>query len=241
MIPGMLLGAKKFKGVNMKTERQSKISVRLRVEGDFACFTRPEMKGERVSYDVITPSAARGILDAIYWNPDIRWVVDRIHVLNPIRFFNIRRNELKSTIFHKLAKIAGNNGKRPVERFIEKDRIQRASMILRDVVYVIDAHYALKNRRAKKDGLRHREIFNRRVRRGQCFHQPYLGCREFSAAFSPADEDSDGFTKIAGKQDLGWIIHDYNYEKSVEPVLFHALMVDGVIDVPLLKMNGATL
>jgi CRISPR-associated protein Cas5d len=143
IIPGMLLGAKKFKGVNMKTESQFKNRVRLRVEGDFACFTRPEMKGERVSYDVITPSAARGIIESIYWNPDIRWVVDRIYVLKPIRFFDIRRNELKSTISHKLVKIAGNNSKRPVERFIEEDRIKRASLILRDVAYVIDAHYAL--------------------------------------------------------------------------------------------------
>jgi len=225
----------------MKADRQSKNSVRLKLKGDFACFTRPEMKGERVSYDIITPSAARGTMEAIYWNPDIRWVVDRIHVLNPIRFFNIRRNELKSTIFYKLVKIARNNGKRPVERFIEQDRIQRASLILRDVAYVIDAHYALKNRRAKKDALRHREIFNRRVRRGQCFHQPYLGCREFSAVFGPADEISESFSNITGEQDLGWVLHDQDYENGMQPVLFHARMVDGVIDVPPLTMNGATI
>ena len=220
----------------MKTNKRN--SIRLKVGGDYACFTRPEMKGERVSYDVITPSAARGIIEAIYWSPDIRWIVDRIQVIKPVRFFNVRRNELRSTISHRLVKIAVNSGKRSVERFIEEERVQRASVILRDVAYIIDAHYELKNRRAKKDALKHREIFNRRVRRGQCFSQPYLGCREFSATFEPVDEESKMISTISGNQDLGWMLHDLDYENGVQPIFFHAVMLDGIIDVPPLKVDG---
>lgn len=164
----------------------------LHVSGEFACFTRPEMKVERVSYDVMTPSAARGIVEAIYWKPQIRWIIDRIHVLNPIRFTNIRRNEVgcKATLPSK----AALNGQ-PVENLgilIEDERQQRASAVLRDVSYVIAAHFEILDGRIVKDGPRlsenevagkHREMFCRRAANGQCFHQPCLGCREFPARF----------------------------------------------------------
>jgi CRISPR-associated protein Cas5d len=223
----------------MQKHKEPKTSVRLKIKGDFACFTRPEMKGERVSYDVITPSAARGILEAIHWIPEIRWVIDRIQVINPIRFCNIRRNEVSSTVSHKLAKVAMKNGRRPLERFIEKDRVQRSSMILRDVAYGIDAHYRPVNRQACKDIIKHREIFNRRLKRGQCFHQPYMGCREFSADFEPVDEKSQVESSLTGRLDLGWMLHDLDYVNGVQPIFFRAQMVNGIIDVPPLGSNGA--
>ena len=223
----------------MQKDKKPKTSVRLKIKGDFACFTRPEMKGERLSYDAITPSAARGIIEAIHWKPEIRWIIDRIHVINPIRFCNIRRNELRSAVSRRLVKVAMKNNRRPVERFIENDRVQRASMILRDVAYVIEAHYKLTNHRAKKDALKHREIFNRRVSRGQCFHQPYFGCREFSAEFKPVNGESLVKSSITGSLDLGLMLHDLDYANGVRPTFFHAQMVDGIIDVPPLGVKKA--
>ena len=158
--------------------------VKVHVWGELACFTRPEMKAERVSYDVITPSAARGILDAIYWRKSIRWIIDKIYVLNPIRFCNIRRNEVSSPIYKKNITSTMNNISRPLSLFIESDRTQRNSMVLRDVSYVIDAHFEAVENDGKNKG-KHFGIFNRRIENGQCFNQPYLGCREFSAFFEP--------------------------------------------------------
>lgn len=150
--------------------------VSLKVWGDFACFTRPEMKSERVSYDVMTPSAARGILEAIYWKPAITWIIDRIHVLLPIRFTTIRRNELGGKMPYGTVKSAMKGGIPPYV-FIEDDRQQRAALLLRNVAYVIDAHFDVAGDDANT--AKHKEMFLRRARKGQCFNQPYLGCREF--------------------------------------------------------------
>ncbi len=150
--------------------------VKLKVWGEYACFTRPEMKVERVSYDVMTPSAARGILEAIYWKPAIIWVIDRIHVLNPIRFDNIRRNELAGKLPLGTIKKAMKNGYSPVEILIENDRQQRAAMVLRNVNYVIEAHFKFKSNEDNNTA-KHKEIFDRRARNGQCIHRPYLDCR----------------------------------------------------------------
>jgi len=198
--------------------------IKLRVWGDYALFTRPEMKVERVSYDVITPSAARGILEAIYWKPAIRWVIDRIHVLKPISFENIRRNELASR-----ANNVNMQGKALVCRFIEDDRQQRASLVLRNVEYVIEAHFELTDLDDQNEG-KHIEIFRRRVQKGQCFHRPYFGCREFPAKFewcetiplSPfADQD---------ERNLGYMLHDIDFSDKMTPHFFRARMRKGVID-----------
>jgi CRISPR-associated protein Cas5d len=204
--------------------------VKLKVWGDYACFTRPEMKVERVSYDVMTPSAARAVLEAVYWKPSIRWIVDRIHVLKPIRFMNIRRNEVASKIPLSRITAAMRNPGSPLVLFIEADRQQRAAVILRDVCYGIEAHFDYTGKDDASDG-KHLDIFNRRARDGQCFTQPYLGCREFSANFELTE---GGFppSPLNGKQDLGWMLHDIDFKTDMEARFFHAEMVDGVIAVP---------
>jgi CRISPR-associated protein Cas5d len=204
--------------------------IKLRVWGDYACFTRPEMKVERVSYDVMTPSAARGVLEAIYWKPNIRWVIDRIHVLNPIRFTNVRRNEIGSKLILGPALTAMKSGKARLGLFIEEDRQQRAATILRDVAYVIEAHFEFTS---DKDNFpaKHRDVFERRAMKGQCFQRPYLGCREYPAAFELVDEEIPG-SSLSGETDLGWMLHYIDYAAGMEPRFFRAVMQDGVIDVP---------
>ena len=210
--------------------------IKLHVWGDHACFTRPEMKVERVSYDVMTPSAARGILEAIHWKPAIRWIIDRIHVLKPIRFENLRRNELR----HKVSKInvqkavkSGNAG--ALHAVIEDDRQQRATTLLRDVAYVIEAHFALTDSAEADDsGAKHLSMFNRRASKGQCFHRPYLGTREFPADF---DLVADGLPPSSlppeqRNRDLGWMLHDIDYANEMTPRFFRAALRDGVIEVP---------
>jgi CRISPR-associated protein Cas5d len=205
--------------------------IKLRVWGDWACFTRPEMKVERVSYEVITPSAARAVIEAIYWKPSIRWIIDQIHILKPIKFDNIRRNELENKLSSSTILKAIRNNNTPVETFIEDNRQQRASMILRDVDYVIKAHFESNNEDGHNEG-KHLDMFNRRLRKGQCYYNPYLGTREFSANFSPVE--SIPISKIQEERDLGWMFYDFKYEDDTKytPRFFHAYMTDGIINVP---------
>jgi len=198
--------------------------IKLRVWGDYALFTRPEMKVERVSYDVMTPSAARGILEAIYWKPSIFWVIDRIHVLRPVRFENIRRNELANRV--AVNKRDMDEGK-PVCRYIEDDRQQRASMVLRDVAYVIEAHFELTGNDESDPG-KHLAIFERRAKKGQCFHRPYFGCREFPVNFEWCDEIPE--TQFSGEQDLGYMLHDIDFANNMTPRFFRAVMKNGIIN-----------
>lgn len=202
----------------------------IEVQGDFACFTRPEMKVERVSYDVITPSAARAIFDAILWKPAIRWQVTRIEVLNPIRWINLRRNELGGVISERNVKTAMKKGSGQLGVYIEDDRQQRAGLFLRDVRYRLHAHFELLNR--SESAIKFSEMFERRARKGQCFNQPYLGCREFSCNFRPATNDTPA--PIAESRALGWMLYDLDYSdpKSPTPRFFNARMENGVIDVP---------
>ncbi|MCH8270991.1 MAG: type I-C CRISPR-associated protein Cas5 [Planctomycetes bacterium] len=211
--------------------------MRLRVWGDFACFTRPEMKVERVSYDVITPSAARGILEAIYWKPQIRWIIDRLRVCRPIRFMGLRRNEVGRRIPERSARTAMNSGRGTLGLFIEDERQQRASTILRDVEYVFEAHIDLLDE-SEPIG-KHLDQFNRRAQRGQCFHRPYLGCREFPADFALLDEDELPSVPddLVGERDLGYMLHDIDFTDGMSPRFFRAIMRDGVIDVPPLRSN----
>ncbi|PID74151.1 MAG: type I-C CRISPR-associated protein Cas5 [Desulfobacterales bacterium] len=206
--------------------------IKLRVWGKYALFSRPEMKVERVSYDIITPSAARGIIDAIYWKPEIQWVIDRLHVFNPIRFDNIRRNELSFKASTARIKKAMKDGKSPVEIFIEDTRQQRAAMVLRDVAYGIEAHFEIKG--GENNAGKHIEMFKRRARKGQFFHQPYLGCREFPAHFEWV-EDMFPTSGLGGERDLGWMLHDIDFENGMTAKFFRANMKNGVIDVPPFK------
>lgn len=200
--------------------------IKLRVWGDYALFTRMEMKVERVSYDVMTPSAARGILEAVYWKPAIRWVIDRIHVLKPIHFENIRRNEVatKTSVTNTAMKGDGE-----VCIYVDdgKTRQQRASMVLRDVDYIIEAHFELTAKEAGNPG-KHLAIFERRVKTGQCFHRPYFGCREFPVNFEWCDHTPE--SQISGEFDLGFMLHDVDFENDRTAHFFRAVMKNGVIE-----------
>jgi len=203
--------------------------VKMAVWGEYALFSRMEMKVERVSYDAMTPSAARGILEAVYWKPEIRWIVDRIHVLKPIRFETVRRNELGSKASLANLKKAMKDGRSPAQLFIENDRQQRAALILRDVAYGIEAHFEIIS--GEENPAKHLETFKRRARKGQCFHQPCLGCREFPAHFALPENDFPP-SEIEGERDLGWMLHDLDYSQDMTPRFFRAVMQDGIIEVP---------
>jgi CRISPR-associated protein Cas5d len=214
--------------------------IKLHIWGDYACFTRPEMKVERVSYDVITPSAARGILDAIHWKPAIRWVIDKIHVLHPVRFESIRRNEVGSKISSAKIKTAMRNRSAHDLYLVaddSKERQQRASTILRNVGYIIEAHFELTNLATEEDNVgKHLDIFNRRAKKGQCFQQPCMGVREFPAYFSLIEPEKplpeSGLTQEQKNRDLGWMLHDIDFANGMMPHFFKAELKDGVITVP---------
>ncbi|WP_045728616.1 type I-C CRISPR-associated protein Cas5c [Xanthomonas sp. GPE 39] len=217
--------------------------VRLHIWGERALFTRPEMKVERMSYDIITPSAARGILEAIHWKPAIRWVVDSIQVLKPIRFESIRRNEvggkLSAASVSKAIKAGRTDG---LVSYVDEDRQQRAATLLRDVGYVIAAHFELSDKAGPDDNVgKHLDIFNRRARRGQCFQAPCLGTREFPASFALLEADAAPPTSdpsLCGERDLGWMLHDIDFADGMTPRFFRAHMVDGRVVVPPLHDDG---
>ncbi|ADG82738.1 type I-C CRISPR-associated protein Cas5c [Thermincola potens] len=214
--------------------------IRLLVWGDYACFTRPEMKVERVSYDVMTPSAARGILEAIHWKPAIRWVVDRIHVLNEIRFDNIRRNEVGGKIPAGNVKKAMKGETVALCQYAADDRQQRATLLLRDVAYIIEAHFEITENAGPEDSAeKHYNIVLRRARQGQCYHYPYLGCREFPARFRLIEEDEPLPRSIhKGDKDLGWMLLDIDYKNNMTSKFFRAVMKEGVIEVPRMEEGG---
>lgn len=209
--------------------------IKLHCWGELACFTRPEMKVERVSYDVITPSAARGIIEAIYWKPEIRWVIDRLRVLKPIRFTSMRRNEVGSKIPATAAATTMQAGSGILGLYVEEARQQRATLLLRDVAYVIEAHFEIVG--GEPNEAKHLDAFNRRARNGQCFTRPYLGCREFAADFELIENDAaipPSHSSLAGTRDLGWMLHDIAFSNDRQPRFFQAVMTDGVVAVPRL-------
>lgn len=209
--------------------------IRLHVWGQHACFTRPELKVERVSYDVMTPSAARGILEAIHWKPAISWVVDRIHVLKPIRFQSIRRNEVEVKASASLAKQAMKRGDLDgLGIVVEERRQQRASTVLVDVSYLIEAHFELTARAGAEDNPgKHLDTFNRRAAKGQCFHQPSLGTREFVASFEGLSLDAELPQAIAESRDLGIMLWDIDHQAAGKPSMFFRARLDnGVLAIP---------
>ena len=210
------------------------MSISVEVWGDYACFSRPEMKVERVSYDVMTPSAARGLLEAIYWHPGMKWVVDRIHVCAPIRFTNIRRNEVKDTLSARKAQTVMEKGG---ELYLATpDSIQqRAAMVVRDVRYVIDAHFEMTARATLTDNPgKFQDIMHRRVEKGQFYHQPCFGVREFPAHFKPCTQLPPCPEELKGEKDLGWMLLDLDYSdpENITPHFFRAVLHDGVLEVP---------
>lgn len=216
--------------------------VRLECWGEWACFTRPEMKVERVSYDVITPSAARGVLEAVYWKPEIRWVVDRITVLRPIRFTSVRRNELAGKIPEGTARKVMKASAGVLQQVITEDRQQRAALLLRDVRYIIEAHFDILS--GPENVAKHLDQFQRRARRGECFTRPYLGCREFAAHFRLLEHDDHAprpHDALLGERDLGWMLHDLDFSdaKNRQAKFFRATMRDGVVEVPAIAKATA--
>jgi len=213
----------------------------IRVRGDYALFTRPEMKVERVSYDVITPSAARGLIEAIYWKPSIRWVIDKIHVLNEIRFTNIRRNEVSNKISTSTATQIMKGTKRPFYLSATDDRQQRAAMALKNVDYVIEAHFEMTGEAGAEDTVeKHYNIALRRLRKGQHYHAPYLGTREFSAKVELLENGARPKSALMGTHNLGWMLYDLDFSdpQDIRPKFFNATMQDGVIDLRGVELRG---
>jgi len=207
--------------------------IKLKVYGEYACFTRPEMKVERVSYDVITPSAARGILEAIYWKPEIRWIIDKIYVMNEIKFTNIRRNEVSEKISSANVKKMMNNGHSGLYQVAPEVRQQRAAMILREVCYILEAHFEINEKAGVEDTPeKHYNIALRRMRQGQCYHQPCLGTREFAANCQIIENGiSKGFYSDKDEIDFGWMLWDIDFQNDMTPIFYRAIMKNGVINV----------
>lgn len=207
----------------------------LELSGPYACFTRPEMKVERVSYDLMTPSAARACFEAILWKPAIRWHVRKIEVLKPIRWTNLRRNEVASVVSTRNVETAMKAGKGDLGLYIEEDRQQRAGLFLRDVAYRVHANLEfLHDRDPGATAAKYHEMFERRASKGQCVNQPYLGCREFAAAFRLIDMPEAEPAAIAETRDLGFMLHDLDFATPADPQprFFRAQLKDGVVAVP---------
>ena len=221
----------------------------LEVSGHYACFTRPEMKVERVSYDVMTPSAARAVFEAILWKPAIRWQVRRIEVLKPIRWISVRRNEVSGVISERNVSSAMNAGHGDLAQYIEDERQQRAGLFLRDVVYRLHADLEVQPEAGPENPpIKYREMFQRRAAKGQCINQPYLGCREFAAHFrwipdpqaEPADRselDDRALAELgfAHPRDLGFMLYDLDFANPADPrpLFFRAQLSNGSLEVPM--------
>jgi CRISPR-associated protein Cas5d len=207
----------------------------LEISGPWACFTRPEMKVERVSYDVMTPSAARASFEAILWKPAIRWHVRRIEVLKPIRWINLLRNEVASIVSTRNVETAMKNGTGDLALYIEDDRQQRAGLFLRDVAYRVHADLEfLRERDPGATPSKYHEMFERRAGKGQCVNQPYLGCREFAAAFRLVTDLSAEPPPIPETRELGFMLYDLDFSKpnDPQPRFFRAALQNGVVEVP---------
>lgn len=211
------------------------VGVKVNVWGEYALFTRPEFKVERCSYDVMTPSAARGILESIYWHPGMKWVIDKIYVQKPIQFTSVRRNEVKSKIQARNVLQAYNGANKTLYISTKEDIVQRASLMLYDVAYVIEAHFEMTDKANSSDNPgKFKDIVVRRLKKGECNHMPYFGCREFPANFALCEDDKihTAYDDVDEK-DLGFMLYDMDYSnlEDIQPMFFRAVMRHGVIDV----------
>ncbi|MCX4372570.1 MAG: type I-C CRISPR-associated protein Cas5c [Dysosmobacter sp.] len=212
------------------------MSIRLEVWGEYALFSRPEMKTERVSYDVMTPSAARGLLESVYWHPGLKYIIDRIHVCAPIRFTNLRRNEVKATVSARSARTVMERGSGELYLISSQEIQQRAALLLRDVHFVLEAHFDMTDRAAPGDNPgKFQDILKRRIKRGQFYSQPYLGCREFPAQFKLCEELPPCPEELRGVRELGYMLWDLDYSnpEDIHPLFFRAALQNGVLNVPL--------
>lgn len=209
--------------------------VRIRVWGDYALFSRPELKVERYSYDVITPSAARGILDAIYYHPGMRWIIDKIYVVKPIRFTSVRRNEIKSKISASNVLQVYNGADKALYMSSKQEIVQRASVLLTDVEYVIEAHFEMTEKANETDNPgKFKDITMRRLKKGECYHMPYFGCREFPAHFALCEEEEiKTVYETVPEKDFGIMLYDMDYSdpENIQSMFFRAVMRQGVLDL----------
>ena len=206
--------------------------VQLEVWGKYALFSRPELSVERVSYDVITPSAARGIIEAIYWHPGLKYKINKIYVLNPIKFASVRRNEVKNKALASDARRAMMGQGKDISVAAAPQIVQRSSLLLQDVHYVIEAEFSMTKNAAPSDSpAKFASILNRRMEKGQCYHTPCFGCREFPANFRPWS--GEPIPTIDETRDLGLMAYDFDYTDPANPVamFFRAKMEHGTIDV----------
>ena len=207
------------------------MSILMEVWGPMACFTRPEMKTERVSYEVPTPGAVRGMIESVFFHPGLRWVPDRIWVLNRIQFMNVRRNEVKSKVLASAVLQEANGGKAGAI-FTSEDIQQRAAMLLKDVHYVFEAHFEMTEQANPSDNHgKFQDIVKRRLRRGACYSTPYFGCRECTAHFRLWEGGE--IPAIDETRDLGYMLYDMDYSDptDIQPMVFRARMEHGVIDL----------
>lgn len=207
------------------------MSILMEVWGPMACFTRPEMKTERVSYEVPTPGAVRGMIESVFFHPGLRWIPDRIWVLNRIQFMNVRRNEVKSKVLASAVLQEANGGKAGAI-FTSEDIQQRAAMLLKDVHYVFEAHFEMTEQANPSDNHgKFQDIVKRRLRRGACYSTPYFGCRECTAHFRLWEGGE--IPAIDETRDLGYMLYDMDYSDptDIQPMFFRARMEHGVIDL----------
>ena len=209
--------------------------VRVKVWGDYALFSRPEMKVERCSYDVMTPSAARGILEAVYWHPGMRWIIDKIYVNKPIQFTSVRSNEVKSKVSANNVLPVYNGSPKRLYLSSKAEIVQRSSILLRNVEYVIEAHFEMTDKANISDNSgKFKDIIMRRLRKGECFHTPYFGCREFPVRFCLCEEEEIHTAySDEDERDLGFMLYDMDYSnpENIQPMFFRAIMKKGVIDL----------
>ena len=211
------------------------IGVRVKVWGDYALFSRPEMKVERCSYDIMTPSAAGGIMEAIYWHPGMCLKSDRIHIMKPIQFTSIRRNEVKSKVSANNVLSVYNGAKKELFISSKEEIVQRASLLLKDVEYIIDAHFEMTDKANDSDNPgKFKDIIMRRLKRGECYHTPYFGCREFPVNFCLCEEEEvHSAYEVVEEKDLGFMLYDMDYSEpeNIQPMFFRAVMRRGVVDL----------
>ena len=211
------------------------VGVKVNVWGDYALFSRPELKVERYSYDIITPSAARGILEAIYWHPGMLWIIDKIYVKNPIQFTSVRRNEVKSKILASNVLQAYNGADKTLYISTKEDIVQRASQLLCNVSYTIEAHFEMTEKANASDNPgKFKDIIMRRLRKGEFYHMPYFGCREFPANFALCEEEEIHTAyDVVAEKDLGLMLYDMDYSdpENIKPMFFRAVMRYGVVDL----------
>lgn len=216
------------------------MAISVEVWGEYACFSRPEFKVERVSYDIMTPSAARGILESIFWHPGMRWKIDKIHVLAPIQFTNIRRNEVSAKVSARNVQAAAKSGA-PLYIDTSEHIQQRATMALKNVRYIIHAHFDMTDKAAPGDNHgKFQDIIKRRVAKGQYHSMPYFGTREFAAFFAPVGEIPPCHESLRGERDLGYMLYDMDYSApdNIRPMFFRAVLKDGILNLDGVEVKG---